>query len=159
MKQVGRSDADVSRQKADDIREATDNIRKATDPDCTTHHPPHPDKHARHKSTHSHRIKSQRRWKHGWAYASHYTLRYHPAQLTSIASSPRGRPSPLHPAHGPAAIGSRRWHQSSVPSVFGRNLQCQPVRGLTSREEYHWLHVWQRFKRSKSVKLNGTPRV
>jgi hypothetical protein len=43
-----------------------------------------------------------------------------------------------------------------APSAFGRNLQCQPVRGVNTREEWHWSHAWQRFKRSKGVKLNGT---
>jgi hypothetical protein len=44
-----------------------------------------------------------------------------------------------------------------VPLAFGRNLQCQPVRGVNTREECHWSHAWQRFKRSKGVKLNGIP--
>jgi hypothetical protein len=26
---------------------------------------------------------------------------------------------------------------------------------MNNREECHWSHEWQRFKRSKSVKLNG----
>ncbi len=42
-----------------------------------------------------------------------------------------------------------------IPLVFGRNLQCEPVRGVDTREECHWSHAWQRFKRSKGVKLNG----
>jgi hypothetical protein len=46
-----------------------------------------------------------------------------------------------------------------VPFVFGRNLQCELVRGVNTREECHWSHAWQRFKRSNGVKLNGTPRV
>jgi hypothetical protein len=29
---------------------------------------------------------------------------------------------------------------------------------LTLLEECHWSHAWQRFKRSKGVKLNDTPR-
>jgi hypothetical protein len=41
------------------------------------------------------------------------------------------------------------------PSVFGRNLQCQPVRGVDTREECHWSHACKSFKRSKGVKLNG----
>jgi hypothetical protein len=28
-----------------------------------------------------------------------------------------------------------------VPSVFGRNLQCKPVRGVNFREECHWSHA------------------
>jgi hypothetical protein len=28
-----------------------------------------------------------------------------------------------------------------VPSVFGRKLQCQPVRGVNFREECHWSHA------------------
>jgi hypothetical protein len=27
-----------------------------------------------------------------------------------------------------------------VPTVFGRNLQCKPVRGVNLREECHWSH-------------------
>jgi hypothetical protein len=27
------------------------------------------------------------------------------------------------------------------PSVFGRSLQCQPVRGVNFREECHWSHA------------------
>jgi hypothetical protein len=42
-----------------------------------------------------------------------------------------------------------------MPSVFGRNLQCKPVRGANFREACHRSHAWQRFKRSKGVKLNG----
>jgi hypothetical protein len=30
---------------------------------------------------------------------------------------------------------------STVPSVFERNLQCQPVRGVDTREECHWSHA------------------
>jgi hypothetical protein len=41
-----------------------------------------------------------------------------------------------------------------MPFVFGRNLPCQPVRGVNTREERHWSHAWQRFMRSKGVKLN-----
>jgi hypothetical protein len=28
-----------------------------------------------------------------------------------------------------------------IPSVFGRNLQCQLVRGVDTREECHWSHA------------------
>jgi hypothetical protein len=28
-----------------------------------------------------------------------------------------------------------------LPSVFGRNLQCQPVRGVNFRDECHWSHA------------------
>jgi hypothetical protein len=47
--------------------------------------------------------------------------------------------------------------QVSANKAFGvgRNLQCQPVRGVNIREEFYWSHAWQRFKRSKGVKLNG----
>jgi hypothetical protein len=31
--------------------------------------------------------------------------------------------------------------QSTVPFVFGRNLQRQPVRGVNFREECHWSHA------------------
>jgi hypothetical protein len=30
---------------------------------------------------------------------------------------------------------------SGCPSVFGRNLQCEPVRGVNFREECHWSHT------------------
>jgi hypothetical protein len=30
---------------------------------------------------------------------------------------------------------------AEVPSVFRRNLQCQPVRGVNFREECHWSHA------------------
>jgi hypothetical protein len=43
--------------------------------------------------------------------------------------------------------------------VFGRNLQCQPVRGANTREECHWSHACKSFKRRKGVTLNGNPRV
>jgi hypothetical protein len=43
--------------------------------------------------------------------------------------------------------------------VFGRNLRCQPVRGVSTQEECHWSHACKSFKQSKGVKLNGTPRV
>jgi hypothetical protein len=38
----------------------------------------------------------------------------------------------------PTAIDAIR---NCEPSVFGRNLQCQPVRGVDSREECHWSHA------------------
>jgi hypothetical protein len=41
------------------------------------------------------------------------------------------------------------------PAVFGRNSQCQPVRGVDTREECHWSHAWQSSKRSKGMQLNG----
>jgi hypothetical protein len=44
--------------------------------------------------------------------------------------------------------------QSGMPSACGRSLPCQPVRGANTQEERHWSHAWQRFKRSKGVKLN-----
>jgi hypothetical protein len=28
-----------------------------------------------------------------------------------------------------------------VPSVFGRNLQCQPVKRVNTREKCHWSHA------------------
>jgi hypothetical protein len=28
-----------------------------------------------------------------------------------------------------------------LPFVFGRNLQCQLVRGVNTRDEYHWSHT------------------
>jgi hypothetical protein len=34
------------------------------------------------------------------------------------------------------------------PSVFGRNFPCKPVRGVNFREECHWSHAWQSFKRT-----------
>jgi hypothetical protein len=49
-----------------------------------------------------------------------------------------------------------RFSSSKAPSAFGRDLQCQPVRGAnTRREECYWSHVCKRFKRSKGVKHNG----
>jgi hypothetical protein len=39
-------------------------------------------------------------------------------------------------------------------SVFGRNLQCKPVRGVNSREECHWSHACKSFKRT-CVGCNG----
>jgi hypothetical protein len=53
-------------------------------------------------------------------------------------------------------------------NIFGHShsdLQClegvhsEPVRGVNTREECQWSRAWQRFKRSKGVKPNGTPRV
>jgi len=46
----------------------------------------------------------------------------------------------------------RRLHH--VPSVFGRNLQCQPVRKVNTREECHWSHACKSFKRT-CVGSNG----
>ena len=41
-------------------------------------------------------------------------------------------------------------------TVFGRNLPCQPVSGVNTREAYHWSHAQQRrFKRRKDANLNG----
>jgi hypothetical protein len=61
------------------------------------------------------------------------------------------------------ARAGRIWGQTSTallpnapyPSVFGWNLQRQLVRGVKTRDGWHWPHAWQRFKRSKGVKLNG----
>jgi hypothetical protein len=47
------------------------------------------------------------------------------------------------------------FHCRSRPSVFGRKLQCQPVR-VNTREECHWSHACTSFKRSKGVGTNGT---
>jgi hypothetical protein len=41
-----------------------------------------------------------------------------------------------------------------TPSVFGRNLQCQPVRRVNIREECHWSHACKSFKRT-CVGSNG----
>jgi hypothetical protein len=41
-----------------------------------------------------------------------------------------------------------------VPSVFGRNLQCEPVRNVDTREECHWSHACSSFKRA-GVGTNG----
>jgi hypothetical protein len=43
-----------------------------------------------------------------------------------------------------------------LPSVFRRNLQCEPVKKVDAREECHWSHACQRFKRGKGVKRKGT---
>jgi hypothetical protein len=43
------------------------------------------------------------------------------------------------------------WHGAFAPSVFGRNLKCEPVRKVDNREECHWSHVCLlhvRFKRT-----------
>jgi hypothetical protein len=55
-------------------------------------------------------------------------------------------------------IVERAFKALSVPSVFGRSLQCQPVKGANTctREEGHWSHAWQRFKQSKGVNPNST---
>jgi hypothetical protein len=57
-------------------------------------------------------------------------------------------------------VGVRVVSEQSVwllPSVFERNLQCQPVRAVDTREECHWSHACKSFnRRSKGVKLNGT---
>jgi hypothetical protein len=37
-----------------------------------------------------------------------------------------------------------------VPSVCGRNLQCQPVRGGYAREECRWSHACKSVKRSEA---------
>jgi hypothetical protein len=43
-----------------------------------------------------------------------------------------------------------------LPSVFGRNLKRQPVRGVDTREECHWPHACSSFnRRSKGVGSNG----
>jgi hypothetical protein len=39
-------------------------------------------------------------------------------------------------------------HWACEPSVFGRNLQCNPVRGVNFREECHWSHACKSFKRT-----------
>jgi hypothetical protein len=41
-----------------------------------------------------------------------------------------------------------------APSVFGRNLRCQPVRGVNTRDECHWAHACKSFKRA-GVEING----
>ena len=58
----------------------------------------------------------------------------------------------------PIDNAQHRVSDEPVPLLFGRNVQCQPVRGANTREDCHWSHMWQSFKRSKGVKLNGTPR-
>jgi hypothetical protein len=40
------------------------------------------------------------------------------------------------------------------PLVFRRKLQCQPVRGVNTRDECHWSHACKSFKRA-SVGTNG----
>jgi hypothetical protein len=47
-------------------------------------------------------------------------------------------------------------HSSSPgwPSVFGRNLQCELVRKVDTREECHWSHAYKSFKRA-GVETNG----
>jgi hypothetical protein len=36
----------------------------------------------------------------------------------------------------------------TLPSVFGRNLQCKPIRGVNTRKEWHWSHACSSFKRA-----------
>jgi hypothetical protein len=38
--------------------------------------------------------------------------------------------------------------------VFGRNLQCEPVRNVDNRDKCHWPHAWQCFNRA-GVGTNG----
>jgi hypothetical protein len=91
-----------------------------------------------------------------------------PKQLASVTSTKSRNWTDRHPASG---VRSRTFgHDSKMtvctpsnppsdwtagPSVFGPNLKCCPVRGVAIREECHWSHAWQRFKRSNGVKLNG----
>jgi hypothetical protein len=49
---------------------------------------------------------------------------------------------------GRIARGGRDQETVAVPSVFERNLQCQPVRGVNTREECHWSHTCKSFKRA-----------
>jgi hypothetical protein len=42
----------------------------------------------------------------------------------------------------------------TIPSVFGRNLQCKPVREVNFRDECHWSHASKSFKRT-CVGSNG----
>jgi hypothetical protein len=41
-----------------------------------------------------------------------------------------------------------------IPLVFGHNLQCEPVRGVATREECHLIHVCKSFKQA-GVGTNG----
>jgi hypothetical protein len=53
-------------------------------------------------------------------------------------------------------LGSKAPLPCTLPAVCGRDLQSEPVRAVNAREECHWSHAWQRFKRrSKGAKLNG----
>jgi hypothetical protein len=51
------------------------------------------------------------------------------------------------------------WVYVHVPSMCGRDLQCQPMRERTPERHAVGSHAWQRFKRSKSVKfmINDAP--
>jgi hypothetical protein len=69
----------------------------------------------------------------------------------------QGGISTVRVRHRPDLIGpaDRIWPTSPhVPSVFERNLQYQPVRGVDSREECHWSHACKSFKRT-CVGSNG----
>jgi hypothetical protein len=64
----------------------------------------------------------------------------------------------LHPMKAPTPMAANASgnaiSRKLVPSVFGRNLQCEPVRGVDTREECHWSHACKRFKRAR-VGTNG----
>jgi hypothetical protein len=53
-------------------------------------------------------------------------------------------------------VGAHSWLEWQCrPSVFRCNLQYQPVRGATTREEFPWPHTCKSVKRRKGVKRNG----
>jgi hypothetical protein len=66
-----------------------------------------------------------------------------------------GRLCPFNPNHlgHYRRCSPRHCCLSVVPSMFGRNLQCQPV-GVSTREACHWSQTWQRIKQSKGMKPN-----
>jgi hypothetical protein len=52
------------------------------------------------------------------------------------------------------AIQAPRCNPIVIPSVVGHNLQCQPVRGVDTRQDCYWSHAWKNFKRT-CVGSNG----
>jgi hypothetical protein len=80
--------------------------------------------------------------------------------------APRSQPTSPHPRVGrtvvPGAMISPALRGMMActaivtlpPLVFGRNFQCQPVRGVHTREEWHWSQACKRFTRT-CVGTNG----
>jgi hypothetical protein len=56
-----------------------------------------------------------------------------------------------NPAQPPCQPISFQAPYSLVPLMFGRNLQCQLVRGVSTREKCYWPHAWQRFKSRRGI--------
>jgi hypothetical protein len=70
-------------------------------------------------------------------------------KTSTAQSKSRGlRPPPLGPGRQSKTLETLASDRPYSPSVFRRNLQCQPVRGVNIREECHWLHACKSFKRA-----------